>query len=390
MDLPSTRLGRTELSVSRLGLGGMYLARYFHGSLDEAVRLIHRALDLGVDLIDTASSYFDSEEVIGRALSGRRSDAIIASKSYVRTRRGFAAEFEASFRRLRTDWIDIYQLHHVQHAHEMEQVTAPGGPLELLEREKQRGRIRFIGITSHHPGVLAEALRTGRFDTVQFPYNVVEAEQFQPVLDVARELDIGTLGMKPLSGGRLAAVEACLRFSAAGGIDCTLAGCSRIEHVERDVAAMAGALDLSEEERLRMTEEVARLGDLFCRRCRYCEKVCSAGIPVADVFRCHDYLVLNQNHARDEYRRLRPKADACQDCGKCEEICPYDLPVRKMLDMAHGELHRGRVRDAAIRLLHATGAYSVARRAYFRVRGPTGLPEFEYLHEKGIRRSGRP
>ncbi len=387
--LQHRRLGRTELSASRLGLGGMYVIDHYHPSRRDAERLIHRALDLGVNLIDTASSYFDSEEVFGQALQGRRDSVIVATKSYMRTRKRFLAEYEASFRRLRTDVIDIYQLHHVQYAHELEAALAPGGVLEILERERDKGRIRFIGITSHHPGVLVDALRTGHFDTVQFPYNVIEAANFQPVLDTARELDIGTLGMKPLSGGRLVSAEAALRFCAANHIDCTLAGCSTIEQVELDAAALSGPLEISDADRAAMDEEVAQLSDLFCRRCRYCEKVCTADIPISDVFRCHDYMVLNQNYARDEYGRLARGADACADCGKCEEICPYDLPVRDMLDTAHGELGRNRLMDVAVRALHRTGTYDLVRRLYFRVRGPAALPEHRYLHRKDVRRSKR-
>jgi len=384
------RLGRTELEASRLGLGGMYVIDHYHRSRADAHRMIHRAIDLGINLIDTAASYFDSEEVLGEALVGRRDEVILATKSYMRSDKTFRRELEASFRRMRTDWIDIYQLHHVQYPHELERITAPGGLLELLQRQQRRGRIRFIGITSHHPGVLVDALRTGAFDTVQFPYSVIEAETFQPVMDAARELDIGTLGMKPLSGGRLTAVEACLRYCAAGGIDCTLAGCSTVEQVERDVAAMSGPLELTQEDRDQLEQGVAQLSDLFCRRCRYCEKVCSAGIPIADVFRCHDYLVLNQNHARDEYGRLTLHADACENCGECEQICPYDLPVRDMLDLAHSELERNRWMDAAVSLLHATGTYDAVRRLYFRIRGPSALPEHRYLHQEDIRRRRRP
>jgi uncharacterized protein len=390
MELQTTRLGRTELNASRLGLGGMYVIDHYHRSRADGIRMIHRALDLGVNLIDTASSYFESEEVIGEALAGRRADVIVATKSYMRTEKRFRAEYEASFKRLRTDWIDIFQLHHVQYPHELESVLEPGGLVDLLERERDRGRVRFIGITSHHPGVLADALRTGRFDTVQFPYNVIERDNFQPVLDVAQELDVGTLGMKPISGGRLTSVEACLRFCAAAGIDCTLAGCSSIEHVETDVAAMAGDLQLSDSDREAMRSEAEQLSDLFCRRCRYCEKVCSADIPIADVFRSHDYMVLNQNYARDEYARLRRHGDACKDCGQCEEICPYDLPVRDMLETAHGELKRNRLMDAAVKVFHATHTYDLIRRVYFRVRGPAALPEHRYLHQEDVRRRRRP
>ncbi len=385
-ELQKRRLGRTDLQVSCLGLGAMGIISHYHQTRAESERVVHRALDLGINFIDTASAYFDSEQILGGALAGRHQQVHLATKSLLRRGKGFSQELQRSLRRLRTDHIHLYQVHHVQYAHELEQILGPGGAMEVLRREKERGRIGFVGITSHHPGVLVQALQTGCFDTVQFPFNPIEAENFSPVLQKAKELDIGTIGMKPLSGGRLTSVEAALQYCAAHDIACTLAGCSTVEHVERDVAAMAGQRAPSEQDREALEQEIVSLGDLFCRRCRYCERQCPEKIPISDIFRCHDYLVLNQTYARDEYRKLNTKPEACENCGACEQICPYDLPVRQMMDTAHGELHRKRWMDLASRLLHATRTYDVVRKVFFRLGGPRFLPEHRYLHRKDIQR----
>jgi predicted aldo/keto reductase-like oxidoreductase len=185
-------------------------------------------------------------------------------------------------------------------------------------------------------------------------------------------------------------VEAALRYSAAHPIDCILVGCSTVPQVERDVAALRGEQALTEADRQEMERLVTELGDLFCRRCRYCERGCPEGVPISDIFRCHDYLVLNQTYAREEYRRLVGHDRECAECGSCEAICPYGLPVREMLRVAHGELRRKSWMDAAMRVLHATGTYDIVRRAFFRLGGPRFLPKHRYLHAKDLRRRHPP
>ena len=387
MTLEKRRLGRTELQVTCLGLGAMGVISHYHKDFRDSERVIHRALDLGINLIDTAACYFDSEQILGRALAGRQQQVVLATKSMMRRGPRFRRELERSFKRLRTDHIHLYQLHHVQYPDELEAVMAPGGALELLQQEQRRGRVGHIGVTSHHPGVLVQALQTGHFDTVQFPFNAIEQQTFAPVLEAAAELDIGTIGMKPLSGGRLTSVEAALRFCASHPIACTLAGCTTVQHVERDVAALAHAPgEVSAADQAAMAEEMSALGDLFCRRCRYCEKECPGQIPISDIFRSHDYLVLNQSFARQEYRKLEHTDPArCRQCGACEQICPYDLPVRQMLDTAHLELRRKAWMDLASRVLHATGTYDIVQATFLRLGGARVLPEHRYLHKKGVR-----
>ena len=388
MDQPTLqrrRLGRTDLEVSVLGLGAMGIISHFHPDAASGIQVVHRALDLGINCIDTAASYFDSEEILGKALAGRWDRVIVLTKTAMRRGRRCQEEIDRSFRRLGTDHVHVYQVHHVQYREELDKVLGPDGALELLQREKARGRVGAIGITSHHPRVLGEALETGAFDTVQLPYNPIEAETFRPIMRRAQELDIGVLTMKPLAGGRLSSVEAALRFSAGDpSVACTLAGCTTLEHVERDVAALAGTAPMEQQERAALAQEIEQLGDLFCRRCRYCEKECPAEIPISDIFRCHDYLVLNQAYAREEYRKLGQHDGRCLDCGGCEKICPYNLPVRDMLDIAHGELNQRRWLELVTRVLQRTGSYDLVRGAYFKLLGAKILPRFRYLHRNDL------
>ena len=391
MDAPPTlqrrRLGRTDLEVSALGLGAMGIISHFHPDAASGIKVVHRAMDLGINCIDTAASYFDSEQNLGKALVGRWDRVVLLTKTAMRRGKRCQDEIDRSFERLGTDHIHVFQVHHVQYREELDKVLGPGGAVELLQREKDRGRVGFIGITSHHPRVLSEALETGAFDTVQLPYNPIEAETFRPIMQKARELDVGVLTMKPLAGGRLTSVEAALRFSAGDpSVACTLAGCTTLEHVETDVAALAaGAAPIKERERAALAQEIEQLGDLFCRRCRYCEKECPAEIPISDIFRCHDYLVLNQTYAREEYHKLGKHQGRCLECGGCEKICPYHLPVRDMLDVAHDELNQGRWIDLVSRVLQRTGGYDLVRGAYFKLLGAKMLPQFRYLHRNDLK-----
>jgi len=360
-------LGKTSLRVSPIGLGGMgFVARSM--SRDRAEALIRRALELGVNLFDTARGYYDSERILGLAL--RPGEGIIASKSFLRSAGGIRKELAESLRMLRRDSLDIYQVHHIQYRHELEQILRADGALGALAKARSEGLVRFIGVSGHRPQLLLECLDLGVFDLVQFPFNPIEQDAFSPVLDKAQTLGIGTLVMKPFAGGALRNTDACLRFALSFPVSSVLVGCSSIQELESDVAVAGSAAVVAPEELARVKEEIRALDEPFCRRCRYCESNCPQGIPVSEVFRAESYLIMNATYARDEYRRLGRPATRCEACGQCEERCPYRLPVREMLRRAHERLTRGKLEDAAVKVLRRLGLYDVARRIYFRLGGP--------------------
>jgi aryl-alcohol dehydrogenase-like predicted oxidoreductase len=180
--MKNMRLGQTGLVVSRVGMGGIPIQR---PPLDEAVKLIQRALDLGINFIDTSLGYGDSEERIGQGIAGRREGVVIATKGGWRSKAMVLEHIDKSLERLNTDYIDLWQFHGVS-AEGYEGVLAPGGAMEGAQQALQAGKIRHIGISSHSPDVALKAVASGRFETIQFPFNFVCNEAAHELIPQAR------------------------------------------------------------------------------------------------------------------------------------------------------------------------------------------------------------
>lgn len=359
--------------VSELGIGGLGIISKILPDTEAGVRTVRHALDMGMNYIDTARGYFDAENVIGKAIEGRRDQVIIASKSYLRSGTLAYRDLESSLATLGVKKLDMYQVHHVQYQSELEQVLAPGGAVDALETARREGLIDHIGITSHHTRVLARAVDTGRFDTVMFPLSPIERDGYAEICAAAKRHDVGMISMKALSSGRLTSVEEAIHFNLAHDISICVLGCTTLEHVERDVAAAESFHRLSAEERARLGSVEMCLQDNFCRRCRLCEPMCPMKIPIADVFRCEDYLILNATYARNEYRALEKHVPDCVGCGECEIICPYKIAVTQDMQRAHARLTRGALEDSAVNVLRKVGLYDIARKVYFTLGG--NLPD---------------
>lgn len=367
------RLGRTEMQVSVVGLGGMGVISRHHRTLDDATRIVHVALDRGVNFIETARGYFDSEKVIGEVMKTRRDGVFLATKSYLRSAKRCEQQIVESLQNFGTRKIDLYQVHHVQYEYELEQILGKGGALEAIRSYQKQGLIDHVGVTSHHPRILVQALETGQFDVVQFPFSIVERDHFREIYPVARRLDVGIIAMKSLSGGNLQNVATALKYVISHDIATAALGCSTVEQVTDDCDVADSFTSLTEDEKRALVEEAESLPEKFCRRCRYCEPVCPSEIPIADVFRIENYLMLNATYARDEYRALKVNPTSCVGCGECENICPYDLSIIADLRRAHDRLSRGRLEDLAVNTLRKVRLYDVARKLYFDLGG--NLPE---------------
>lgn len=371
--IPMRLLGRTGLKVSSMGLGGMGVMDERHEDLDSRLEIINAALNQGINFIDTARSYFDSEEIIGHVLKNRRDEVYIATKTYLRSAKGAEKELQESLEKLQVKKIDLYQIHHVQYMKEFEKIMEPGGAMETVKSYQKHGVIDFIGISSHNPHILSEILESDLFDTVQFPFSVVEREHYDNIRDVVKRRNIGTIIMKPLAGGNVKSVDSALRYILSHDVSTVIPGCSTVEQVLLNVEIARKFTGITEEEKQKIIEEVKNLPDQFCRRCRYCEKTCPQGIHIADIFRCEDYLILNATYAREEYKKLKKTVKDCKGCGKCEEICPYHLPVRTKLHYANRRLTRGKLEDFVVKLVRKAGLYDIARKIYFALGG--GIPK---------------
>lgn len=321
------KLGRTGLMVSEIGFGGIPLQRV---TADEAVIVVREALGLGINFFDSARGYTDSEEKLGRALQvTSREGLVLASKSKARLKEEIKRDIETSLRHFRTDYLDLYQLHDLR-AGTVKEITAPGGALEGLREAQREGKVRFIGITGHIPSLLLELLQKESFDTVQFPFNYIERDALTGLLPFAIRQGAGTIIMKPLAGGVFGYPAAALKFILKHEISTAIPGMKSPAEVRWNAAVSGSDLSAAEEEQLR--EEAERIGGRFCRRCDYCQP-CPQGIDIPLQMTLKRYSEGYDLHqwALERYLAQEAKPSDCRECGECEEKCPYNLPVRELL-----------------------------------------------------------
>ena len=321
-------LGKTGLKISVMGFGGIPIQR-----IDAAGTkpLIRRLMEAGVNYIDTARGYTVSEEYLGEALEGIRQNFILATKSMARDKAGMEKDIAISLKNLRTDYIDLYQVHN-PNAAQLEQVLAPGGALEALLEARQAGKIGHIGITLHSVELFEKALELPWVETIMFPYNIVET-QAQHLIARCAEKNIGFIAMKPLAGGAIENGALAMRFVCSDpNVSVVIPGMAAPEEVEQNLAAASDDSPLRPEELAAMEAVRKELGTNFCRRCNYCQP-CTAGINISGAFLFEGYYNRYglQEWAKGRYLAMPKTASDCVDCGLCEERCPYHLPIREML-----------------------------------------------------------
>lgn len=264
LTLPTRPLGRTGRDVTLFGLGGEGVLRT-HGRAAEAVRVIARALDQGVNYFDTAPAYASSRDYYGAALGERRRDIFLASKTHERTRDGSLWLLEDSLRRLRTDYLDLWQLHDLRSDDELDEIFGPRGAMEALLQARERGQVKHLGITGHHdPEILLEAMRRFDFDTVLVALNAADVHRMPfitTVLNEAARRGMGVIGMKVCAAGalvgpgRLAMAEAMGYVLSLPGVSNVIVGCRTPEEVDEN-AQVARAFQAFAEDRMRGLEAV--------------------------------------------------------------------------------------------------------------------------------------
>ncbi len=327
--MKSVRLGKTGLQVSRIGFGGIPIQR---PTEPEAIQLVRRCLELGVTFFDTANGYSTSEERIGKGLAGRRELAIIATKTPARDRATALEHLELSLRRLNVEVIDLWQLHNVSTFEAYEQVLGPGGALEAAQQALEVGQVRHIGITSHSMDVALEAVSSGHFETVQFPFNFVTHEPAQQLVPLAREHDVGFIAMKPLGGGLLSHANLCIKYLLQFDTVVPDPGIQRTQEIEEIAEIVAGSWELTSAEWQAIERIREEVGIRFCRRCGYCEP-CPQGVHISTVMNMRSFWqrIPAERLAAGWLAEAAASARGCIECGECEEKCPYQLPIREML-----------------------------------------------------------
>ena len=297
----------------------------------QALDTIGRALDLGINFIDTARGYTTSESIIGDAIKGRRGECAIATKTLARTAKDAERDFRTSLSFLGISNVDLYQIHNVSNDEIFARVMKRGGVLDFFKRLRREGKVHSIGITSHRPSVLMKAANTGEFDIIMVPLNYVERTPLTELIPRINKLGMGTIAMKPLGGGAFTNVEDALRFVLKQPISTAAVGLCSIEEVERSAAVGNTPLVLGKNSEKRLKNQAKILGKQFCRACDYCQP-CPENVPISSITRVDTYVKRMGWH---NWYKNSPKAlqkyAKCRKCRQCEARCPYELPILEIM-----------------------------------------------------------
>ena len=322
------RLGATTLEISEIGFGGIPIIPL---PREEAVSVVKHCFDLGITFFDTANMYPTSEEKLGVALKSVRNEVIIATKTAQRDAKGATDHLDLSLKQLQTDWIDVYQLHNVSNEEALNQVLAPQGAYEAVSKARDAGKIRFIGISSHSIATATEALKTGLFQTLQFPFNFIESDPADKLFPLASQNQMGIIGMKPLGGGILERADLCFRFLQQHRYVVPIPGIRAKKEADEIIELYRNVEPLSEADLKDIENIRSALGEKFCHRCEYCMP-CEQGVQISSVLMFQAAAKrLSREGVKGWIGKAMQSVEQCIECGECEKKCPYHLPISDLL-----------------------------------------------------------
>lgn len=325
--MQTTRLGRTGLMVSRTSFGALPIQRV---DFETARAILTRAVDAGITFIDTASGYSDSEEKIGYALAERREQVTIATKcSGAQNRTQVLELVQRSLERMRTDHVDLLQLHNPG---ELPDPADPESTYAGLLEARERGLTRFIGITNHSRDVAEQAVKSGLYDTLQFPLSAISSAEDFALAELCAQHDVGFIAMKAFCGGLLA--NARVAFAGLRPYEHVVPiwGIQRIEELEEILALENDPPSLTEAVEQEIASEREALAGEFCRACGYCLP-CRVGIniPIAARIGLMVKRVPGERFRGESFQTEMAEVDDCIECGDCRSRCPYHLDPPALL-----------------------------------------------------------
>ncbi|MBT9779354.1 aldo/keto reductase [Clostridium sp. MCC353] len=319
-------LGSTGITVDKNGFGALPIQRI---PKSEAVKLIRKAFDNGIRFFDTARSYTDSEEKLGEALEGIRDQVFIATKTPSKTAEGFWKDLEESLRLLKTDYIDLFQFHNPDFC------PKPGdgtGLYEAMLEAKAQGRVRHIGITNHRLHVANEAIESGLYETLQFPFCYLATEKDIALVESCKKADMGFIAMKALSGGLITNSAAAYAYLAQFDNVLPIWGVQRESELDEFLSYVENPPVMTEELRGLIDHDRAELLGEFCRGCGYCMP-CPVGIEINTCARMS--LLIRRSPSEKQLtpksQEMMKKIEECLHCSQCMSKCPYGLNTPDLL-----------------------------------------------------------
>lgn len=324
--MQTVRLGKTEIVTNKNGFGALPIQRI---SKEEAVHMLRKAYDKGITFYDTARFYTDSEEKIGEAFEGMREKVFIASKTMAATAEGFWKDLEITLANLKTDYLDLYQFHNPGLC------PKPGdesGLYDAMLEAKAQGKVRHIGITNHRLSVAHGAIDSGLYETLQFPFSYLSAEQELELVRKCEEKDMGFIAMKALAGGLINNSAVAYAYQAQFENVLPIWGVQKESELDEFLSYIDNPPVMTEEFKAIIDKDIADIQGEFCRGCGYCMP-CPVGIEINNCARMS--LMIRRapvdaqlTPAMQEKMMLIEK---CLECGKCKSKCPYNLDTPALL-----------------------------------------------------------
>ena len=321
-------LGKTGLKVNKNGFGALPIQRI---SKEDAVVLLQKAFQNGINYFDTARAYSDSEEKMGAALHEVRDQIIISTKTAAQNGEDFWKDLEMSLEKLQTDYIDLYQFHNPSFC------PKPGdgsGLYEAALEAKEQGKIRHIGITNHRIAVAKEAVLSGLYETLQFPFSYLASEEEVELVELCRQKEVGFIAMKGLAGGLIHNSASAYAFMCQPQFAHVepIWGIQREWELDEFLSYQEQAPELNEALLAEIQKDKDQLAGEFCRGCGYCMP-CPAGIEINNCARMSLMLRRAPQEAwlSEEWQEKMKKIENCLHCDSCMKKCPYGLNTPELL-----------------------------------------------------------
>ena len=318
------RLGKTNLEVNKNGFGALPIQRC---TMQEAVEILKKAYDNGIDFYDTAHFYTDSEEKMGNAFKDiPREKIYIASKTAAETPEDFWSDLETSLKSLKTDYLDLYQFHNISFVPKKDDEL-----FKAMLEAKEKGMIRHIGITTHKITFAHEAIESGLYETLQYPFSYLSGEEEIELVEKCKKFDVGFIAMKAMGGGLITNSKASFAFLNQFDNVLPIWGVQKISELDEFLSYDSTTV-LDDELKTAIENDKKELGEDFCRGCGYCMP-CPEEIKISICARMSLWVrrFPTEPHLTEEWQKTMAQTENCIECYACVDKCPYELDIPRIL-----------------------------------------------------------